>query len=86
MTCPSCTTAAANPLSGLYHSGCPECQARALAQSPGYHASLVLRRMAPEYAAALRAVAGDEVAARDALHRKVREWDQRITDARGSAQ
>jgi hypothetical protein len=34
MTCPSCTAAEADPLTGQYHVDCRNCDARALAQSP----------------------------------------------------
>ena len=35
MTCPSCDAAEADPINtGMYHAGCLECTARALARSP----------------------------------------------------
>lgn len=34
MTCPACTDADANPLTGSYHAHCLECAARMLANSP----------------------------------------------------
>ena len=81
-TCPSCAAAESNPDSGLYHSGCPECQARALSQSPGYWASCAAMKFRPDYAEALRRIAGDKASDRDALHRRVKAWAKRIEQRR----
>lgn len=81
-TCPSCQAWEANPDSGLYHADCPDCQARALAQSPGYWASCAAMKFRADYSQALRAVAGDDANARDALHRRVKGWAQRIEQRR----
>lgn len=83
--CEACETAERDPLSGLYWRGCRECSARALAHSPAYAASQVSGRMRPNYAYALRTLAGDDAAAREALHRRVRHWAQRIDEARAAA-
>lgn len=37
MTCPACIRAEHNPRTGIYQSGCANCDARALAQSPQAH-------------------------------------------------
>lgn len=40
MTCHACELAEQNPRTGVYVVGCPECQARELAQSPEMHRAL----------------------------------------------
>ena len=79
--CTACADAAADPRSGLFHAGCSGCEARSLATSPGYMASVAAMKFRADYAAALRAIAGDDASARDALHRRVREWDRRMREA-----
>ncbi len=37
MTCPSCIKAESDPTTGLFHIGCPECQARQLAHGFAFH-------------------------------------------------
>jgi uncharacterized membrane protein len=69
--CQSCQVAEKNPISGYFHARCTECMARALAQGPAFFASAAGGRFTKEYRQALRAVAGDDRDAREALHRRV---------------
>ena len=85
-SCQACVAAEKNPLSGLYQGDCPECQARALSQSPAFWASMAARKFRADYADALRQIAGPDPHAREELHRKVRDWERRIDDAREVAQ
>lgn len=78
--CPSCAAALGDPASGLYHAGCRECEARALSRSPGFHASMAALRFRNDYADALRRIAGPAAADRDALHRRVRWWADRLAE------
>jgi hypothetical protein len=85
MTCGCCRLAERDPRTGHYHADCRECQARALAQSPGYAASVMMRRMREDYAQALREIAGESAKDRDALHQRVKTWAKRIDEARTGA-
>lgn len=80
MTCAECTTAAASPRWGCYMTGCKDCQARALAHSPQFAASAARQTITPEYRAAL-ALARAEGESELDTHKRVREWDRRITAA-----
>lgn len=81
MTCPGCVAAAQDATTGIYSAGCQACTARALANSPGYHASMIARRMRSDYSEALARIAGPDKAAQEALHRDVKSWAWRIADA-----
>ena len=79
--CTSCLVAEQQPDTGLYQAGCGECAARALAQSPEHHKAATVRRMVPEYRAALARVAGtDKAGVCDALHQRVKAWARRIDE------
>ena len=80
--CDECLHAAEHPLMEIYHSGCLGCAARSLAQSPSYHASMMVRTFRTDYMSALKALAGDDW---DELHREVKRWDALILDARAKA-
>lgn len=79
MTCPACTAAEANPLTGRYTADCTSCKARALANGRELFDSLAQRKRTPEYTAALTKVfgAGNEAAG----HERVRQWSRKIRAA-----
>lgn len=83
MTCESCAAAQLNPLSGLYHTGCLDCTARLLAQSPGFAASMAALKFRRDYLEALKAAWG---AKWEDGHRLVKHHANRIQDARTSQQ
>lgn len=84
MTCEACTTAAANPRSGLYRVGCPECGARMLAQGPDFFVAASKERITPEYRVALATILapGESI---ESAHKRVRAWAERIRDPRPAA-
>jgi hypothetical protein len=82
LACAACVEAEQNPLTGAYRAQCRNCGARALANSPEYHASTVAGAMTPAYAASLRLIFGSERADRDAGHQTVKAWDQAVRQAR----
>ena len=60
MSCYACAAFALNPQSTLYKSGCINCQARSIANSPAYCEATRAGVMTPKYRAALdRAFFGD---------------------------
>lgn len=67
--CTPCALAQANPDSGHVNAGCQECRIRELAKSPGFHASMVARRMTPQYRQALEVEFGEDW---EAGHRRVK--------------
>ena len=75
MTCPSCTAAEANPQTGLYHAGCKECAARAIAGSIEHTRAKTLGKMTAEYMALLRWRFGDDW---EAWHQRVKAWSKRL--------
>lgn len=81
MTCGACKLAERNPMTGHRLSGCLECEARTLAKSDGFRASMAHGRFRDDYTAALKAIVGDDGAALDKLHQAVRRWDVRIRGA-----
>jgi hypothetical protein len=70
--CPSCLAAESDPLTGLYHAGCRDCEIRAVAGSPMFARVMAGRQMTPEWLAALERVAGADKAAKEALHQRVK--------------
>ena len=56
MTCPDCDTARITHPWGGYRVGCPECEARAVAQSPMYADAAAAGSVRGEYAKALAAL------------------------------
>ena len=68
--CPSCSMARENPDSGMYHSGCIGCTARAIASSPAHFESAKAKKMTLEYQAGLKATGLD----RDVIHAMVKAW------------
>jgi len=79
--CEYCAAARATPACGLYCATCRGCQARAMANSPGYAASVAAGKFRDDYTAALKAIVGDDPAELDRLHKAVRAWDKRIRSA-----
>lgn len=73
--CDACTTAAANPTSGYFRSGCLSCSARALAQEPAHFDAQKAGKYTPNYMVRLNAVFGDDW---QAGHKQVREWSRRL--------
>ena len=69
--CEYCAAARATPACGLYWATCRGCQARAMANSPGYAASVAAGKFRADYKQRLQEIAGDEW---EALHRQVRAW------------
>ena len=80
--CPSCAEAEKEPDTGCYHTGCLECTARALAHSHPFWESRLQLKMMPRYVEALTKVVGDDANARDAFHRRVKAWAERIAEDR----
>jgi hypothetical protein len=80
--CGSCKMAERNPMTGYYHAGCSECQARALAHSMGFVASVAHGRFRDDYTAALKTVAGEKPEEIDKLHAMVKRWAKRIDEWR----
>lgn len=75
MTCEACTTAQANPFSGLYRAGCPECKARALAQSPQFFDAVAAEAITPNYRSALELSFGAEW---KEGHARVKAWAEKL--------
>ena len=69
--CPACTAAAANRWCGAYRSGCLECSARLISQSPAYHEAASSGSITPRYRDALQAAFG---AAWKDGHERVKGW------------
>lgn len=60
MSCYACTAFALNQQSAIYKSGCLDCKARSIANSPAYCEAARAGVMTPKYRAALdRAFLGD---------------------------
>ena len=78
MTCGACKLAEIRPQTGHYRHGCRECDARQLAHSMGFAASMAAGKFRADYKDALRSIAGDDA---DRLHAAVKQWDKRIRDA-----
>lgn len=83
MSCEACTHAEKNPMTGRYSANCQECQARALAQSPGLFNSRLMGVKSPEYAAALTKVFGEGNEKEG--HEKVRQWFKKIQQTKGTS-
>ena len=79
MTCPACTHADANPLTGRYTADCNGCKARALANGRELFESQLARKRTPEYTAALTKVFGE--GNEDTGHERVRQWARKIRSA-----
>lgn len=79
-TCQACAAAAADPDTGLGEIGCPQCRVRELANSPGFHASMLARRIIPAYRAALVREFGAEGWERG--HLQVKACDSALRAAR----
>lgn len=75
MSCDACTTALANPLSGLYRAGCLECEARALAQSPQFFDAVAAEAITPAYRSALEHTFGTHW--KDG-HTQVKAWAEKL--------
>lgn len=80
MTCPACTAAEANPLTGRYTADCDSCKARALANGRELFDSLIAKRQTPDYREALTKVFGE--GNEDAGHEQVRQWSRKIKQAK----
>lgn len=78
--CWGCTDAAADPLTGSIQAGCPECEARSLAQSPAYAESEAALRFVPEYREALQRLFGD---AWLGGHARVKRWRMVMDQTKG---
>jgi hypothetical protein len=76
MTCPACTAASTNPLTGRYTADCEECKARALANGAELFKSKRAGVKSPQYADALRKVFGE--GNEEAGHERVRAWSKKI--------
>lgn len=63
-----------------FESGCQECDSRALASDPRFHASGLTGSLSVEYLAALRAVFGPHW---QAGHERVKDWAKRIKQSKG---
>lgn len=77
--CPSCQIAEQNPRTGYMHTGCKECAARALAQSPEAWKALHAQTAVPLQDAIDRIFGIDN---RDEGRRKVWQWIKRINQQR----
>ncbi|MDR0478309.1 MAG: hypothetical protein LBH31_00595 [Burkholderiaceae bacterium] len=77
--CPSCRAAQDDPTTPLFHSGCLECQARMLANSPAFFQAKKAGYITSVYNAALVPVFGTEVIAGN---KRVKDWARRIEQAR----
>ena len=75
MTCPCCVIAKVNPRTARFDAGCPECDARALASDPRFHACGLTGALSVEYIAALRSVFGDDWRVG---HEQVKDWAKRM--------
>ena len=75
---PSCAEAEVNPDTGSYNSYCLECTARAMAHSHPFWEARLHMKLMPRYVEALRKIVGDDVSERDAFHRRVKAWADRI--------
>lgn len=71
-SCPSCEAAKADPHSELYSSGCEGCDARSLSHSAPFLAAMAQQRMTDQWVRYLRVIAGDEKAAQERLHQRVK--------------
>jgi hypothetical protein len=78
VTCGACHLAEIRPTTGHYLHGCKECDARKLAHSAGFAASMAAGKFRSDYRDALRSIAGDDA---DRLHQAVKAWDQKIRGA-----
>lgn len=76
--CPSCSVAATDPRTGLFHETCPECQARAIAAGPEFAIAQAARRMLPSYRELLQRVAGKDW---EAFHQRAKYWDRIMREA-----
>ncbi|MDR0458709.1 MAG: hypothetical protein LBH10_06770 [Burkholderiaceae bacterium] len=77
--CPDCARAEQNPDWGGYRAHCPECHARALAQSPAFFYSQNVRRLTHEYQGLLAACVDKDIAV---AHERVKAWAERIQQTR----
>ena len=76
--CYACTLAESDPATGHFRNGCPECDARALAQSPMFHESAKAGHQMARYRDALhRLFPGSE----DDAHERAKAWAKRIDKA-----
>lgn len=80
MTCAACTAAEKNPLTGLYHSDCPGCKERAIAQGIPFHRAQEAGRMTAEYKRVMSMNFGDDWLTNGA-HERIKEWKKRIRRA-----
>jgi hypothetical protein len=72
VTCAACEVAARRIWYPRFCAGCPQCQARELAQSPGFHASMQQGRMCRSYVDNLKAIYGGDPAQYAAGHALVK--------------
>jgi len=75
VNCEPCTLAQDNPRTGIFQSGCLECQARMLAHSPHFYESSQSNTLTPSYRNALRAVFGEDWRKG---HELVKQWSKRL--------
>lgn len=80
--CPACADAERDPLTALYCSGCEECDARSLASCVQFAEVMALQRMTDRWLALLRVIAGEDKAAQETLHRRVKAWHIRRESAK----
>ncbi len=75
MTCHACERAESNPRTGLYQANCPECKARALANSPQYFESAMAGVITTGYRTALESAFGADW---KNAHANVKAWSERL--------
>lgn len=75
MTCPACTEAEANPLSGMYHAQCHGCAERSFANSPMFFECARGKAMTASYRQAMQASFGEGWVK---AHERVKAWAERI--------
>lgn len=73
--CEPCAIAATNVETGRFNPGCYECNARALAGGPLYHASVKAGAMTSNYRAALQSMFG---ANWKHGHERAKHWAERV--------
>ncbi len=79
--CEACASFARNRQTGSFQSGCIECDARHLSQSPVYEASAAAGALTETYKWALKNIVG-EGGDWKALHAKVKAYAEQIKAAR----
>lgn len=78
-TCEPCTRAEANPRSGIYQTGCKECESRMLAHSPAMAESAKAEALLPAYRSALQHLFGEDW---KEGHERVKRWAEKLRTTR----